>query len=58
MNNPSVPLKEVDRVEILTVIDNYVDVLLTNAGSPALPCQKAGRSRWTPSLQSMDCLCW
>lgn len=31
MNNPSVPLKEVDRVEILTVIDNYVDVLLTNA---------------------------
>ena len=30
MNKPSVPLKEVDRVEILTVIDNYVDVLLTN----------------------------
>jgi len=30
MNKLSVPLKEVDRVEILTVIDNYVDVLLTN----------------------------
>ena len=30
MNKPFVPLKEVDRVEILTVIDNYVDVLLTN----------------------------
>ena len=30
MNKPSVTLKEVDRVEILTVIDNYVDVLLTN----------------------------
>ena len=30
MNKPSVPLKEVDRIEILTVIDNYVDVLLTN----------------------------
>jgi len=30
MNEPSVPLKKVDRVEILTVIDNYVDVLLTN----------------------------
>jgi len=30
MNKPPVPLKEVDRVEILTVIDNYVDVLLTN----------------------------
>ncbi len=30
MNKPSVPLKEVDRVEILAVIDNYVDVLLTN----------------------------
>ncbi len=30
MNKPSAPFKEVDRVEILTVIDNYVDVLLTN----------------------------
>jgi 7,8-dihydropterin-6-yl-methyl-4-(beta-D-ribofuranosyl)aminobenzene 5'-phosphate synthase len=30
MNKLSVSLKEVDRVEILTVIDNYVDVLLTN----------------------------
>ena len=32
MNQLSVALKEVDRVEILTVIDNYVDVLLTNTG--------------------------
>ena len=30
MNKQSVLLKTVDRVEILTVIDNYVDVLLTN----------------------------
>jgi len=30
MDQSVVPLKEVDRVEILTVIDNYVDVLLTN----------------------------
>ncbi|HDZ89821.1 MAG: MBL fold metallo-hydrolase [Deltaproteobacteria bacterium] len=30
MNSPSVTLRPVDRVEILTVIDNYVDVLLTN----------------------------
>jgi len=30
MNQPFVSLKEVDRIEILTVIDNYVDVLLTN----------------------------
>ncbi|MBW1779804.1 MAG: MBL fold metallo-hydrolase [Deltaproteobacteria bacterium] len=30
MNQPSVPLKPVDQVKILTVIDNYVDVLLTN----------------------------
>ncbi len=31
MNQLSVPIKAVDRVEILTVIDNYVDVLLTNS---------------------------
>lgn len=30
MNKSSVSLRPVDRVEILTVIDNYVDVLLTN----------------------------
>jgi len=30
MNQPFISLKEVDRIEILTVIDNYVDVLLTN----------------------------
>lgn len=30
MNTPVVSLKEIDRMESLTVIDNYVDVLLTN----------------------------
>ena len=30
MNPPVVSLKEIDRIESLTVIDNYVDVLLTN----------------------------
>ena len=30
MENTQVSLKEVDRVEILTLMDNYVDVLLTN----------------------------
>jgi len=30
MNPPVVSLKEIDRMESLTVIDNYVDVLLTN----------------------------
>ena len=30
MNQLSVTLKEVDRIEILTIIDNYVDVLLEN----------------------------
>jgi len=30
MNTPSVPIHSVDRVEILTLVDNYVDVLLTN----------------------------
>ncbi|MFH1349583.1 MAG: MBL fold metallo-hydrolase [Pseudomonadota bacterium] len=30
MNQIPVPLKEVDRVEIITVIDNYVDLLLPN----------------------------
>ncbi|MBW2095620.1 MAG: MBL fold metallo-hydrolase [Deltaproteobacteria bacterium] len=30
MNNATVSLQEVDRVEVLTLMDNYVDVLLTN----------------------------
>jgi len=30
MNPPGVSLKEIDRIESLTVIDNYVDVLLAN----------------------------
>ena len=30
MSQPVVSLKEIDRIESLTVIDNYVDVLLTN----------------------------
>lgn len=30
MSNLHVPLKEVDRVEVLTLMDNYVDVLLTD----------------------------
>jgi len=30
MENTPVSLQEVDRVEILTLMDNYVDVLLTN----------------------------
>jgi 7,8-dihydropterin-6-yl-methyl-4-(beta-D-ribofuranosyl)aminobenzene 5'-phosphate synthase len=37
MNNSAVPLKAVDRVEVLTVIDNYVDVLLTSTDTVKRP---------------------
>ena len=39
MNQLSVGLKEADRVDILTIIDNYVDVLLRNTGVVTRPPQ-------------------
>jgi hypothetical protein len=30
--NPSVSLKTVDRIEVTTLMDNYVDLLLPNTG--------------------------
>jgi 7,8-dihydropterin-6-yl-methyl-4-(beta-D-ribofuranosyl)aminobenzene 5'-phosphate synthase len=44
MDHPTVSLQETDRVEILTLMDNYVDVLLTNTSVVYRPpLAKSGR---------------
>jgi len=50
MNPVSVPLKEVDRVEVLTLIDNFVDVLLEDSGVVTRPPMPGGQEIPTETL--------
>ena len=45
-----VPLKELDRVEVLTLMDNYVDVLLENTGVVTRPPKAVGGEIPTDTL--------
>jgi len=57
MNPLTVPLKEVDRVEILTLIDNFVDVLLENTEVVTRPPKAAGEELPTNTLLAEHGLC-
>ena len=57
MNPLTVPLKEVDRVEILTLIDNFVDVLLENTEVVTRPPKAAGDEIPTNTLLAEHGLC-
>lgn len=50
MNHPNDLLKEVDRVEILTLIDNYVDVLLKDTDVVTRPVLAKGKEVPTDTL--------
>ena len=50
MNQLSVTLKAVDRIEILTIIDNYVDVLLENTEVVTRPPHAKGGEIPTDAL--------
>jgi 7,8-dihydropterin-6-yl-methyl-4-(beta-D-ribofuranosyl)aminobenzene 5'-phosphate synthase len=50
MESLSVPLKELDRVEVLTLMDNFVDVLLEDTAVVARPPRPGGQEISTSTL--------
>ena len=57
---PTMPLKEVDKVEILSILDNTIDLLLPNSNNvKRLPrSSDAGSGRRDAALWSLDILSW
>ena len=51
------PLKEVDRVEVLTLMDNFVDVLLENTAVVKRPPKAIGEEIPTDTLLAEHGLC-
>jgi 7,8-dihydropterin-6-yl-methyl-4-(beta-D-ribofuranosyl)aminobenzene 5'-phosphate synthase len=57
MDTLPVPLKELDRVEILTLMDNYVDVLLEDTGVVTRPPRTIGEEIPADTLLAEHGLC-
>jgi 7,8-dihydropterin-6-yl-methyl-4-(beta-D-ribofuranosyl)aminobenzene 5'-phosphate synthase len=57
MDPSSVPLKEVDRVEVLTLMDNFVDVLLEDTAVVTRPPRAVGEEIPTDTLLAEHGLC-
>jgi 7,8-dihydropterin-6-yl-methyl-4-(beta-D-ribofuranosyl)aminobenzene 5'-phosphate synthase len=57
MDPLSVPLKEVDRVEVLTLMDNFVDILLEDTAVVTRPPKAVGEEIPTDTLLAEHGLC-